>query len=42
METPRPSRQRLATGFVVVLILVGLLVVFLDWNQVRKILGETD
>jgi uncharacterized protein (TIRG00374 family) len=42
VKTTKPSRQRLATSFVVVLILIGLLVVALDWTQVRKILGETD
>jgi uncharacterized protein (TIRG00374 family) len=42
MEEAKPSRQRWATAFVMLLILFGLVVVFLDWNQVRKILGETD
>jgi uncharacterized protein (TIRG00374 family) len=42
MERAKPSRQRWATAFVILLILFGLVVVFLDWNQVRKILGETD
>jgi len=42
MEEPKPSRQRLVIGIVVVLVLIGLLVVILDWREVRKILGETD
>jgi uncharacterized protein (TIRG00374 family) len=42
MEDAKPSRQRWATAFVIVLILGGLAVVFLDWNQVRKILSQTD
>ena len=42
MEEPKPSRQRLVIGIVVALVLIGLLVVVLDWREVRKILGETD
>jgi uncharacterized protein (TIRG00374 family) len=42
MKEAKPSRQRWATAFILLLILVGLAVVVLDWNQVRKILGETD
>jgi uncharacterized protein (TIRG00374 family) len=42
MEEAKPSRQRWATAFVILLILGGLAVVFLDWNEVRKILGQTD
>jgi uncharacterized protein (TIRG00374 family) len=42
MKDAKPSRQRWATAFVILLIVGGLAVVFLDWNQVRKILGQTD
>jgi len=43
METqPKPSRRRLVVGLVVALVIVGLLVVVLDWRNVHKILGETD
>ncbi len=38
----RPSRQRLVIGIVIALLLIGLLVVILDWREVHKILGETD
>lgn len=39
---PQPHRQRLVIGLVVALVIVGLLVVVLDWREVQKILGETD
>jgi uncharacterized protein (TIRG00374 family) len=43
METqPKRARQRWATAFIILLLLGGLAVVFLDWNQVRKALAETD
>jgi uncharacterized protein (TIRG00374 family) len=41
-EEPKPHRQRLVVGIVVALVIVGLLVVILDWREVQKILGETD
>jgi glycosyltransferase 2 family protein len=41
-EQPKPRRQRLVIGIVVALVIVGLLVVVLDWREVRKILGQTD
>jgi uncharacterized protein (TIRG00374 family) len=37
-----PSRQRLVIGIVVGLVVIGLLVVVLDWREVRKILGGTN
>jgi hypothetical protein len=38
----KPSRRRLIVGIVIGLIIVGLIVVALDWHEVKKILGETD
>lgn len=39
---PKPSRRRLIVGIVIGLIIIGLIVVALDWQEVKKILGETD
>jgi uncharacterized protein (TIRG00374 family) len=41
-KQPKPSRQRIVMGIVVVLVLIGLLVVVLDWRNVRQVLGQTD
>jgi uncharacterized protein (TIRG00374 family) len=38
----KPSRRRLIVGIVIGLIIIGLIVVALDWHEVKKILGETD
>jgi glycosyltransferase 2 family protein len=42
MDEHKASRQRLVIITVAVLALVGLLVVILDWREVRRILGATD
>lgn len=39
---PSSPRQRLVIGLVGALVLTGLLVVALDWHNVRQILGQTD
>ena len=41
-EQPKSHHPRVVIGIVLALVLVGLLVVVLDWRQVHKILGETD
>ena len=41
-EHLKPSRRRLVIGFVLSLLIVGLLVVVLDWRSVGRVLGETD
>jgi uncharacterized protein (TIRG00374 family) len=41
-ELGQARRQRLVISIVVGLVIVGLLVVILDWREVRKVVGETD
>ncbi len=41
-EQPKPGRQRLVIGIVVALVIIGLLVLVLDWRDARKVLGEAD
>jgi uncharacterized protein (TIRG00374 family) len=42
MPESRSSRGRLLMGLVILLVLIGLLLVVLDWRQVRKIIGHAD
>lgn len=41
-QKTKSSNQRLVVGLVVALVIIGLLVVVLDWREVVKILGQTD
>jgi glycosyltransferase 2 family protein len=42
VEHLKLSRRRLVIGFILSLLIVGLLVVVLDWRSVGQILGKTD